>query len=120
MYNIYSLLKRITSKKVILVQKDHSIKIYSKFKTLLENKSISKYVNPDMSLKNGEKYFTLNNENSFLAIYTADLKGDNSHLNDYCLLFLNQLHYDNDQKFNINMMMSYISLFLIVALYSAF
>jgi hypothetical protein len=105
MHILDSLLNKILNKKVILVQnEDNTVNIYSRFKSIKQNPNINQYVNYDMTLKNGQKTLSVNN----ISIYIADLKGDNSHLNDQCLWSLNRLQHESKKHFNINIFGAYI------------
>jgi len=104
MFILDSLLKKILHNKVILVQnQDGTVNIYSRFKSVKQNPNINQYVNSDMTLKNSQQSLSINNE----IIYIADLKGDNSHLNDKCLWSLNRLQHESKKHFNINIFGAY-------------
>lgn len=83
------------NKKIILVQGENgSVAIYSSYKNLQENVILAPFVNADMTLVSGKKHETLvlkyNEFNTFKNdVYSIELKGDKSHLNDSCLLALN-------------------------------
>lgn len=109
MFTLDSLLTKLLRKKVILVQnQDGTVNIYFRYKDIKQNPNINQYVNSDMTLKNGENSLSLKSDEAFVIIYSSDLKGDNSHLNDQCLWSLNKLQHESKKHFNINIFGAYI------------
>lgn len=102
------------NKKIILVQGENgTISIYSSYKNLQEDFTLSPFVNTDMTLVSGKKHETLvlkyNEFNTFTDdVYSVELKGDNSHLNDICLLALNYYCSTRKNLLQMNVLGAYV------------
>lgn len=102
------------NKKIILVQGENgAVSIYSSYKNLQEDIILSPFVNTDMTLVSGKKHATLvlkyNEFNTFTDdVYSVELKGDNSHLNDTCLLALNYYCSTRKNLLQMNVLGAYV------------
>ena len=110
MLKFWNHIKNKFHKRIILVEnKNQTVNIFSTFKKVQNCPEISKYVKSDMTLLNGETFSPIvsDDDSQPIGIYSVQLNGDNSELNDNCLMAVNTYNSNNERYLVMNIFGAY-------------